>query len=568
MIDIDRFQFSIRAHTVRERVPAIEARLRDVAQGPLLRALRSLDERALGADDGTLVFIDRLALGLAVNTAWADDTLAMHLARGMAGSVAASLAATGAHPAPGVRRFADRAAWLAQYLVDRVDGGAARHWWFDELDGLAMLPVPTALRTVLTTQGEDAFAAIAQLSEPLLARVLTSLGELEQARVLKAWRERPGGNAVPVARLLAAATQTRQASNAETLRAAVALERKMPGAIHARSIDMLGGLSALVHALAAEPALAAGLRADALAQTCQRVGMDTAWLTGLNLEERNTLRQGLLALVPDEADTPPRSAGAAGVSAQGAPPRTAAFSARSPHGGVFVLATVMHWRRWLELAAQVLQAWPEAAGVAPQLGRALLLAAAARALQAAPVDGEGDDIDGGKAPRATRQPPVVHDSALARAFDVPAAPDALALPRQHTLAASAVLRAWIRDAAASSGAGADARGADGPDTRAPEHEAAGLDALLHHAGSALLTVLAARVPGCEAASPAWLRANLLSGSAQLDLSPERGALDVRLTRAPLHVLLLVAGLTSGRWRLPGPAGVAGWQVNVTTEDAA
>ena len=48
----------------------------------------------------------------------------------------------------------------------------------------------------------------------------------------------------------------------------------------------------------------------------------------------------------------------------------------------------------------------------------------------------------------------------------------------------------------------------------------------------------------------------------MNLKADSATLDVRLTRAPLHVLLLVAGLTQQRWRL------GDWQVNITTEDLA
>ena len=161
-----------------------------------------------------------------------------------------------------------------------------------------------------------------------------------------------------------------------------------------------------------------------------------------------------------------------------------------------------------------------------------------------------------------------HDSALAKAFDVT---DPATLVHAHAGAARAVLRAWVQDAAQCD---ADSSLA-GPDssTRAPAAKEDGTTRPsplpdTTRAAQAVLALLAARVPGCALASPAWLRANLLASSAQLQFSDERGTLDVRLTRAPLHVLLLVAGLTSCRWPAPVGPGAAAWQVNISTEDLA
>ena len=572
MIDVDRFQLSIRANTVHERVPLIEARLRDVVQGPLLDTLRTMNEHAMAAsadtDEQALLFIDRLSLQLAVNTAWSDSTLAGHLAQHLVRNVARALAHAGSQPPPGLRRFENRATWLAHYLVARLDGSADRSWWFEELDGLRLLSLAGALRTVLCTQGEDSFAAVTQLSEPVLSQLLVSLGDVEPSRVVQGWLDRPSTRAVPVAQLLHVAARMQSASPAECIRGAVALERDAVGAINARSLRVLGGLSALLHANPVASHAASAAFTEDLGRWCQQAGVDTAWLAELTMDERLELGRGLCAMAPQKTVDRSLSPWRQGER-PAAEKRTADFGARTPWGGVFVLASVMHWRRWPALAVQVLQSWPQARAVAPELARALQLAVATHALL-----GEVH-----AAPQATAAQHALdwassqHDSALATAFDVT---DPAALVRAHAGAARAVLRTWVQDAAeCACGGPSDLQESpqeDNPlsddgahDNRTP------LGSPLPdttQAAQAVLSLLAARVPGCELASPAWLRTNLLASSAQLQFSEELGTLDVRLTRAPLHVLLLVAGLTSGRWPAPTGPGAATWQVNISTEDLA
>lgn len=553
MIDIGHFQLAIQARSVREHVPLIEARLREVVQGPLVRALQALDARALAAGthstDTSLVFIDRLTLCLAVNTTWSDDTLAQQLAHG----VTTALVNTVNEAQPGVRRFDDRAAWLAQYLVARLSGDGVSPWWFDDLDGLRMLPLSAALRTVLCAPGDDGLTAATQLNAPLLSQLVHGLGEVEQARVIQGWLTRSSDVVTPVAQLLAAAAQMRTASHAELLYAGLALERSAPGAVNARSLRVMAGLSALLHHLQATVPSSLEVPADDLTQACEHAGIDNAWLAELNPTECQTLAVVLRAATPrssSHADPMARDA-MAGPPTRAA--RPASFSMRTPWGGVFVLVSVMHWRRWSVLAAQVLQAWPQLAPVVAELARALQHAVALQALLGQ-LDDHADrnaaELDHSMSLRSAQR-----DDALIGAFELG---QASGLLQAHAAAASVVLRAWASDAAA----------AGDPQPGAAELDTADLDTLVRHTARAALAVLAARVPGCADASPAWLRSNLLASSAQLQFSSERGTLDVRLTRAPLHVLLWVAGLTSGRWPAGTGAGAASWQVNISTEDLA
>jgi hypothetical protein len=76
----------------------------------------------------------------------------------------------------------------------------------------------------------------------------------------------------------------------------------------------------------------------------------------------------------------------------------------------------------------------------------------------------------------------------------------------------------------------------------------------------LLRALATRVPGCAQGSAQYLRENLLSMPATVTLDAEARLARVRLGRAPLQVLLLIAGLARSHWTL------GDWQVDIASED--
>jgi hypothetical protein len=76
-----------------------------------------------------------------------------------------------------------------------------------------------------------------------------------------------------------------------------------------------------------------------------------------------------------------------------------------------------------------------------------------------------------------------------------------------------------------------------------------LGAALHCAGKKLLAELGTRLPGLAGSSPDYLRRNLLTLPAAID-THAAGA-RVRFGRAPLDVLLTLAGWKRGRCELPG-----------------
>ena len=103
-----------------------------------------LDARlSLGEGDRVLL-IRRLELDLG---ATADDSAA-RIADGIAEAIAAGVARAAADPAA-VLAFDGPAAHVAAFLAALVDGCAWDRWWFRRFDGVRLLPVSAAARTVL-----------------------------------------------------------------------------------------------------------------------------------------------------------------------------------------------------------------------------------------------------------------------------------------------------------------------------------------------------------------------------------------------------------------------------------
>ena len=73
-----------------------------------------------------------------------------------------------------VVRFDDELAYVAAFAVALAEGDAHRRWYFDDFDGLAVLPSGVALRTLFETRPEQAW--------PLLERLAAHPRTLRTAR--------------------------------------------------------------------------------------------------------------------------------------------------------------------------------------------------------------------------------------------------------------------------------------------------------------------------------------------------------------------------------------------------
>lgn len=459
-IDRVRLQLQSRAHA--SRAAAIEARLSDVMRDRLPAALQRLEVAAEGR--APLVFIDELHIEAVLATAWDDERLARTLAQRLMQGLQRQLQQpTG----EGVRCFASRAEWLAEFMLSLVQGHAWRRWWFRALDGLAALPVSAALRTLIQHEGDEAVQALLGLATGAQALVWQNLGEADGQRLLAHWSRRDAIATVPLPALLQAAQSLPGAGVPALLRAAVALQREHPGSLGGRTLTLLTVLADELNRRGKPPSTTA----DAAA---------TAWQEGLDAAEREQLaawRQPGGPLGPPGPSVDSSQAEVAGTL-------------HTPHGGAFILMTVLHWLRWPARWEEQLQ--PDAK--AATLARMMSLDLIARALQ----------------PRSPGL--VLGDAALRALWQLDDRP---ALLGAHARAVRAAYRA-----------------VPGPKP-----------------SEGLMRALAERVPGCAQGGAAYLRHNLLSMPAVLTLDHGARLAQVRLGRVPLHVLLLIAGLATSHWPL-------------------
>ncbi|MGK7865371.1 hypothetical protein [Falsiroseomonas sp. E2-1-a4] len=435
-------------------------------------------------DDG-VVLLRRLDIDLTLPAGAADGTLPALLAEAIAAAIRKGVADGRA-----VVRFASPTAHVAAFLVALVEGSAWGRWWFHRFVGLRSLPISAAIHTALLRDPTTALAVLAALPDALRGRVLAALGPAGAAHVVRTVRlgepdAVPDGVWTRLAEALDGDGIVDPALRALALAATVA---ETPGAL--RAAARLLRLKAWVRAMPeqAGPWLANGAipaRLDGAAAT-------------------------LLAATPAAA----RQALAAREAAPPAP-RPAATLLACPFGGYVLLCPGL-----LDQPNEAaIDGWPELCGAAPaSLVRLLALAAAAGPARAKSLwqDAALRDLFGVAGPTATELDDWARGigparwAALARSLPV-AAMREVGLPAR--LLRGRIARATLARLAAATLAG-----------------------------------FARRLPGFAAASPAFLRSNLLGRGATFQRLP--GSVHVRLERPPLDVLLAMTGLGDRRCRLP------------------
>jgi len=542
---IDRLHLSVVATAAPDRADALLARLRDVAGRRLAEAIAVGLE---GADDDSLVFIERLSFDCALNAAWDDDRMAHVFARDF-------MRALTVHGDGGsVHRFADRAEFVASFVIALADGEADRRWWFDEFEGLRLLPLSSALRTVLGDEGATGRAALARLTDDAARRVLQALTPADGQRLLSALTgDGPAPSLAALREALASPLVEHFAGARHRLLAALTtLARNVPEAAGGAAVNALHALetlraSARAGALASILAAASSPRV-ALLRCCAAVGIGpetaAAWSDAEVdelLDELNKARQGTVnAAAPD------------------------AVRERSAWGGIWLLFALLArlgwWQRWHAL---------EPCGAA----QGLVLAVAARALLG---DAHALITEDPLLRRALGHAPRPPTASLRQVLALPIVPlqsrtfatTMLGAGRRRRVALIEADRGSVvglyrppraaSAVAAALPAGAVLVSANVPSSGAPDDVAAAvawwdahdpvsahgeLDNVLAVVALNLLREFASRLPGCRESSPAYLRSQCLSMSASVAL--DSAGITVRLGRAPLDVLLTLVGVNRG-----------------------
>jgi len=135
-----------------------------------------------GSDDERVIILRRLDIATPESRIDDADWLARQFADGVAAAVArlAGMAA-----AETIAIFPSAGARLASFIAAAVRGDAWGRWWFSDLDHLKMLPVSSAIRTVLLRDpavGLDALRATAATDR---VRIATSLSAIDAELLLE-----------------------------------------------------------------------------------------------------------------------------------------------------------------------------------------------------------------------------------------------------------------------------------------------------------------------------------------------------------------------------------------------
>jgi len=442
---------------------------------------------ANGRDDGVSLFIDRLVIADAIGGRWDPDVIVRRIAARIAAEVSAEIDGGGG------LRFRDRAEFVAAFLAALADDSAWTRWWFSEFQGFKALSASNALRSVVLAEGETGFAALVRLTSASARRVIDAMTPADVTRVLAAWRGRAQTVKANVPELWRRAAKLDRGIEADPrswLATLVTCERGMPGSGGERTVELLVSMRSLRGVCSAQGLGAAWADVDlrsAVQALAVRYGLATAWLDEIAEEE---LREVL------------RDTG-------GGPDTQRVTEVWTAHGGIFLLLQLVMRLGWTA-------SWREL--LADDEARALAFAIAVQAL--APAQASH----------------VAIDEALLRASDVSDVRGFLARRRRACERALGVIAgdAW-------------------PAVRTRRrHDAwvgGRLGAAMSRAGVKLLAEFGASLPGLAESSPDYLRTNLLTLPAAIDVQPT--GTRIRLGRAPLDVLLSLSGCKRGSCVLPG-----------------
>ncbi len=442
---------------------------------------------ASGRDDGSNVFIDRLVIADTIGGKWDPAVIVRKVAARIAAALSAEIDGGGG------LRFRDRVEFVAAFLAALADGSAWQRWWFSEFEGFKALSSSNALRSVVLAEGETGFAALARLTGRGAQRVIDSMTPTDATRILAAWRGRLTTVRVEVRELWSLSVTLEgdiDTAPRQWFAAMVACERARPGSAGEGAVELLQSMRELRDIWAAYPMTALSAGDDprsALHVVAARFGLEPAWLDEMN-------EAALQELVRELAASTASQPGAA---------------LWSEHGGVFLLMHLIMRLRWAD-------SWR---GQLTEIGaRTLAFAIAAHAV----------------APEQAHQ--VVNDQALLQALEISEVHGFLLRQRRRCERALRVIA-----------------GDPAPQARAHRSQRAlvggRLGAAVHCAGAQLLAEFGERLPGLAESSPEYLRKNLLKLPAAVDARPAGAR--VRLGRAPLDVLLMLAGCKRGSCELPG-----------------
>ena len=156
--------------------------LRDRLESSILTdlpsALARILEPTLNPEDQSIWFVRQLALDFPLNAEIHQGSVARIWAEQIAGGLIDAM-----REGDDAIRFADRTLYLAQFLLDIVDGIAWDNWYYESFAGLRALSVTAAVRTAILDDPEIGLRALENLAEKAFG-VARALCPADAARVL------------------------------------------------------------------------------------------------------------------------------------------------------------------------------------------------------------------------------------------------------------------------------------------------------------------------------------------------------------------------------------------------
>src|ERR1044072_1618756 len=153
-----------------------------VAQHLLGQTLSQALANFFSETDESVWLIRRLELNVTVNAAWEREQLTRVIAAQITRMLGAALQDESGDG--NVVRFPSRAAYLARFLRDVAAGTAWGTWYYESFAGLRLLTTSATLRSAVCNEPETGPAALLQLDDHELKRVLRALTEQDARRIL------------------------------------------------------------------------------------------------------------------------------------------------------------------------------------------------------------------------------------------------------------------------------------------------------------------------------------------------------------------------------------------------
>lgn len=177
---------NIRQIRARYQLPAdhpdpesLKRRLDETVMTALPEMLGTLTS-ALGGDDA-VVLIQRLEMDFVLNAGCEKTRIARHWGQRILREL---MIALHTEKGNGIARYPSRAAFVARFLADLVQGQAWGKWYYRQFDGLRMLPSSAALRTALCDSHNKGLDALIQLPDRDLVKVIQVLTPGDAQRIL------------------------------------------------------------------------------------------------------------------------------------------------------------------------------------------------------------------------------------------------------------------------------------------------------------------------------------------------------------------------------------------------